>query len=591
VPDDLLDDWVRSVAAHTQPDRIHYCDGSDAERDALHAQMCADGTLRALNPQVYPRSFLHRSNPNDLLNAEHLTFVSTRERDAVGPTNRWMSREEADTRVWPAFKGAMKGRTMYVVIYLLGPVGSAWSRLGVTLTDSAWVVENLRLSTRMGSVRTRIGNLPLAGFSCKTSFVRGIHCRGDRTPEHRYNVYFPEQGTIWSIGSGDGGGALLNEKCHTLRIASAQARKEGWLAEHMLVLGVTDPQGLRYYIAATFPNASSKSQLAAITSGLPGWKIETLSDDVCWMHVGEDGGLWAINPEIGMSGVVAGNHAKSAPDATAALRRDVVFTNVALKADGTPWWEGKGLLADHEVLEDWRGQAWTSASSAPAAHPSAGFTVSLEQCPSASDSRDDPGGVPISAILFCGRRSEVVPLVYEARSWAHGVYVGASMVTETSAAASGNGAELTHDPMGMLPFCSYNMGDYFQHWLQLGAKLRHPPRIFHANWFRRDAAGRPLWPGFGENIRVLQWLLQRVQGTVDAEATPIGFVPRRGDLDVDGLDLSSEALDQLFEIEPGAWLHEAHRTLDFLAQFKTHLPSVLLREHQQLMTRLSRMLE
>jgi phosphoenolpyruvate carboxykinase (GTP) len=579
--DEVLHDWVRSVAAYTKPDRVYYCDGSEAERDLLVEKMCADGTLLSLREETNPRSYLHRSSPNDVARTEHLTFISTADRREAGPTNNWMSTGEAESRVWPLFNNCMNGRTMYVVPYLMGPAGSPFSRVGVQLTDSPYVVANLRIMTRMGAVA-------MDALRKANDFVRGIHSLGDLSPQRRYIVHFPQSSTIWSIGSGYGGNALLSKKCHALRIASVQARSEGWLAEHMLIVGVTNPQGVKHYIAAAFPSACGKTNLAMLVPSLPGWKIETVGDDICWMHIGEDGRLWAINPEAGMFGVAPGTSAATNPNAMQALQHDAIFTNVALRSDGTPWWEGKGPLRPSEVLQDWRGEVWNGAFETPAAHPNSRFTVGLHQCPSVTGSFEDPRGVPISAILFGGRRATVVPLVYEARSWTHGVYIGASMVSETTAAATGEVGLPRHDPMAMLPFCGYNMGDYFGHWLDIGRRLRQPPKIFHVNWFRTDDAGKYLWPGFGSNIRVLDWILRRVQGTSNARETPIGRLPVEGDLNLDGLDLSRETIDKLFAIDPKGWLAEANRTLNFLGQFKAQLPSALLNEHQLLLARLTR---
>jgi phosphoenolpyruvate carboxykinase (GTP) len=581
VQNDALQEWVLNIAAYTKPDRIHYCDGSEAERDALMAKMCSDGSLVPLPEEAHPRSYLHRSNPNDVARTEHLTFISTSDRQTAGPTNNWLSASEAESRVWPLFSSCMKGRTMYVVPYLMGPAGSRFSRVGVQLTDSPYVVANLRIMTRMG-------NIAMDAIHAGLEFVRGIHSLGDLAPERRYIVHFPENATIWSIGSGYGGNALLSKKCHALRIASVQARNEGWLAEHMMIVGVTNPQGVKHYIAAAFPSACGKTNLAMLVPTLPGWNIETVGDDICWMHIGEDGRLWAVNPEAGMFGVAPGTSAQTNPNAMRALQHDVIFTNVAQRADGTPWWEGKEPLRALEVLEDWRGEAWTAAFKTPAAHPNSRFTVALHQCPSVTGSFKDPQGVPISAIVFGGRRAKVVPLVYEARTWAHGVYMGASMLSETTAAATGTVGVARHDPMAMLPFCGYNMGDYFRHWLEVGNKLRNPPKIFHVNWFRTDDAGKFLWPGFGENIRVLDWIVRRIQGTAEPRKTAIGLVPSEGSLNLDGLELPSASVKELFDIDPSAWLVEANRTLDFLAQFKTRLPSTLLNEHQLLLARLSR---
>ena len=578
-----LQTWVRTIAAYTKPERIHYCDGSEAERAELIALMCAEGTLIALNAEKNPRSYLHRSNPNDVARTEHLTFISTPMREAVGPTNNWMSADEAQTRVWPLFAGCMQGRTMFVVPYLMGPKGSPASAVGIQLTDSPYVVASLGTMTRMGRVA-------LETLGHGADFVRGVHSLGDLSPDRRYVVHFPDTETIWSIGSGYGGNALLSKKCHALRIASVQGSKGGWLAEHMLIVGVTNPEGAKHYIAAAFPSACGKTNLAMLVPSLPGWQIETVGDDICWMHVGSDGRLWAINPEAGMFGVAPGTSLSTNPNAIRSLDHDVIFTNIALRADGTPWWEGKSPLDEDEVLQDWRGESWSPGSATPAAHPNSRFTVALTQCPSVTGSFDDARGVPISAIVFGGRRAKVAPLVYEARTWDHGVYVGATMASETTAAATGAQGVLRNDPMAMLPFCGYNMGDYFQHWLTVGAKLKRPPKIFHVNWFRKGPDGKFLWPGYGENIRVLDWIVRRVEGIAGAQETPIGRVPNEGSLNLNGLGISPQAARNLVDVDAAAWLADAERTVDFLALFKTSLPSALLREHQTVLALLSRAL-
>jgi phosphoenolpyruvate carboxykinase (GTP) len=578
---EALTTWVDRIAEHTTPAAIHFCDGSDGELSDLRARMVETGTLIPLNDGVHPRSFLHRSDPSDVARTEHLTFICTTSEDDAGPTNNWMRPEEADRRVWPLFKGCMAGRTMYVVPYLMGPAESPYSRVGVQLTDSPYVVANLHVMTRMGRVAlNHLGSSP--------RFVRGIHSLGDLSPERRYVVHFPALQTIWSIGSGYGGNALLSKKCHALRIASVQACDEGWLAEHMLIVGITDPRGVTRYIAAAFPSACGKTNLAMLVPSLPGWKVETVGDDICWMHVGQDGRLWAINPEAGMFGVAPGTSMKTNANAMRMLTHDVIFTNVALRADRTPWWEGKDALGSDEVLEDWRGQPWTQQSSTPAAHPNSRFTAALAQCPSATTAHNDPRGVPISAIVFGGRRAKLAPLVYEARSWRHGVYVGATMVSETTSAATGAVGVPRNDPMAMLPFCGYNLADYLRHWLNVGKSLEHPPKIFHVNWFRTSEGGQYLWPGFGENIRVLEWILGRVEGTTGTQKTPIGLVPSHGSLNLMGLDLTPENLDLLMAVDGDQWLEEAQRNFEFFARFGTRLPKPLLWEHRSLIKRLSR---
>jgi len=572
--------WIQAIADHTQPARIHYCDGSDEERAALEREMVAAGSLIELDPETHPRSFLHRSDPTDVARTEHLTFISTPRPEDAGPTNNWMSQEDAQQRVWPLFMGAMKGRTMYVVPYLMGPAGSRFSRVGVEITDSPYVVLNLRIMARMGRVALeRLGQ--------SEGFVRGVHSLGDLSPERRFIVHFPETLEIWSIGSGYGGNALLSKKCHALRIASVQARQEGWLAEHMMILGLTSPKGRTHYVAAAFPSACGKTNLAMLVPTLPGWKVETIGDDICWMHPGEDGRLWAINPENGMFGVAPGTNQKTNPNAMQSLGHDVIFTNVALRAGRRVWWEGMSTLDEHELVEDWRGNTWTATgATSPAAHPNSRFTAPLRQCPSAMGSFELFTGVPISAIIFGGRRSKIGPLVYEARSWQHGVYVGATMVSETTAAATGAVGVPRNDPMAMLPFCGYHMGDYFAHWLAVGAKLRRAPKIFHVNWFRTGDDGRFLWPGFGDNIRVLQWILDRVDGAAAARDAAIGYLPHEESIDLSGMSFPRERLFQLFAVDGGAWLQEAGRALEFLGRFAGRMPDGLLAEHHALVKRL-----
>jgi phosphoenolpyruvate carboxykinase (GTP) len=571
--------WVQQSAEHTQPETIRWCTGTDDEYQQMVEAMVDAKTLIPLDPRAHSHSYLHRSDPTDVARTEHLTYISTVDEKDVGPTNNWMSRQEAVQRVWPLFAKAMRKRTMYVVPYLMGPVGSPYSRVGVQLTDSPYVAASLRIMTRMGRVA-------LDALGKSESFVRGLHSLGDLAPERRYVVHFPGAKTIWSIGSGYGGNALLSKKCHALRIASVEARDQGWLAEHMLIAGITNPEGEKRYIAAAFPSACGKTNLAMLVPSLPGWKVETVGDDICWMHVGEDGGLWAVNPEAGMFGVAPGTSAKTNPNALASLEHDAIFTNVALRADGRAWWEGLSELTQGETLTDWRGNAWRAGQGTTAAHPNSRFTVSLKQCPSVSASVDDPRGVPISAIVFGGRRAKLTPLVYEATSFSHGVYVGATMVSETTAAASGAVGVPRNDPMAMLPFCGYNMGDYFKHWLKLGRMLKKPPKIFHVNWFRTDDQGKFLWPGFGDNIRVLDWILRRTAGMVSARATPIGLLPEPSGLNTQGLNLSAQQIAQLLHVDWNAWSEEATGALDFLQRFGDRLPAELMHEGAALIARL-----
>ncbi len=576
---EALKAWVQLVAEHTRPDAVHLCDGSALEARSLEERMVADGTLIRLNQESHPRSFLHRSNPTDVARTEHLTFICSNEEVDAGPTNNWMSPDMAEQKVWPLFAGAMRGRTMYVVPYVMGPPGSRYSRVGVQVTDSPYVVASLRIMTRMGEVA-------LSQLGTDGSFVRGIHSLGDLSPERRFICHFPQARTIWSIGSGYGGNALLSKKCHALRIASAEAGDDGWLAEHMMIVGITNPQGVKHFIAAAFPSACGKTNLAMLVPTLPGWKVETVGDDICWMHVGDDGRLWAINPEAGFFGVAPGTSGSTNPNAIAALSRDTIFTNVALREDGSPWWEGLCPLRDGERLIDWRGREWKSGASEPAAHPNSRFTVAARQCPTVGPSFDDPSGVPISAIVFGGRRARLTPLVYEARDWAHGVYVGATLVSETTAAATGAVGVPRHDPMAMIPFCGLNMADYFGHWLAVGARLAHPPRIFHVNWFRTSDEGRFLWPGFGENIRVIKWMLERLTSASEGRTTAIGDVPTWDAMDMRGLDVGPNRFEQLVAVDPNAWAEEAERSGRFLNKFGDRLPPALRREHDAFVARL-----
>jgi phosphoenolpyruvate carboxykinase (GTP) len=574
-----LTEWVKTVTEQTKPASVRWCDGSKLEASSLEDRMVADGTLVRLNETKVPHSFLHRSDPTDVARTEHLTFICSEHQDDSGATNNWMPPADARRDVWPLFAGAMKGRTMYVVPYLMGPAGSPWSRVGVQLTDSPYVVASLRIMTRMGEVALR-------QLGANGRFVKGIHSLGDRSPTRRFICHFPETRTIWSIGSGYGGNALLSKKCHALRIASVEARDQGWMAEHMMIIGITNPEGVKHYVAAAFPSACGKTNLAMLVPTLPGWRIETIGDDICWMHVGDDGRLWAINPEAGFFGVAPGTSAKTNPNALATIERDVIFTNVALRQDATPWWEGLEALRNDEELTDWRGNAWRPGAEAPAAHPNARFTVAARQCPSVGESFDAPKGVPISAILFGGRRARLTPLVYEARNWVHGVYVGATLVSETTAAATGAVGVPRNDPMAMLPFCGFNMADYFGHWLSMGKRLSQQPRVFHVNWFRTDDAGKYLWPGFGENIRVLKWILERVDGAPGARATPIGAVPTYDSFDLRGLDIGPERFEQLVAVDPRAWLAEVERNGAFFTKLGARLREPLRREHRELSERL-----
>lgn len=574
-----LNEWIEEVARVTQPDRIVWCDGSEREYHALLEQMLGDGTLLRLNERKYPNCYLHRSHPTDVARTEHLTFICTPKPEDAGPTNNWMSPQEARERVGALFRGCMKGRTMYVVPYLMGPPGSPFSEVGVEVTDSPYVVANMRIMTRMGKIA-------LEHLGDSEHFVRGLHSLGDLSPERRYICHFPEERAIWSIGSGYGGNALLGKKCHSLRIASVEARDEGWLAEHMLIIGVEDPEGNVTYLAGAFPSACGKTNLAMLVPppALSRYKVWTVGDDIAWLRLGPDGRLWAVNPETGFFGVAPGTSVKTNPNAMIALSRNSIFTNVALTPEGTPWWEG--MSDPPEFAYDWQGKPWTPASGRPAAHPNARYTAPARQCPSISPHWEDPQGVPISAILFGGRRARVAPLVYEAFDWAHGVFVGASMASETTAAAMGEIGVVRRDPMAMLPFCGYNMADYFRHWLWMGTRSPRMPRIFHVNWFRTDERGQFLWPGFGENLRVLKWIIERVNGRGDAQETPIGYVPTPEALDLEGLTLSKEAVRELLHVDPNEWRQEAEAIAEFFRRFGDRLPEELWQAHRQLLRRL-----
>ncbi|WP_062537657.1 phosphoenolpyruvate carboxykinase (GTP) [Mizugakiibacter sediminis] len=569
-----LNRWVDEVARLTRPDRVHWCDGSDAEYAALVELMQANGTLLALNQTTHPRCYLHRSNPSDVARVEHLTFVCTREREDAGPNNHWMAPAEAHAKMDALFDGCMHGRTLYVVPYCMGPIDSPLARCGVEITDSPYVVANMRMMTRMGAAA-------LARIERDGSFVKGLHSTGELDPERRFIMHFPEELTIKSYGSGYGGNALLGKKCHALRIASWQARTEGWLAEHMLIVGIENPQGETHYVAAAFPSACGKTNLAMLIPPegyrRDGWKVWTVGDDICWMKPGADGRLWAINPEAGFFGVAPGTSTRTNPNAMAMLHHDTLFTNVALTADNQPWWEGIG---DGQPAVDWQGRSYDPANG-PAAHPNARFTVRINQCPSWSVHAEDPQGVPLSAIMFGGRRESLVPLVFEARDWAHGVLVGAAMASETTAAATGKVGVVRRDPMAMKPFCGYNFADYFAHWLSFdkpGAKL---PKIFHVNWFRKGADGKFLWPGYGDNLRVIEWMLKRVAGAVGGNETAIGILPKREELNLAGLDLSAQAVDALLGVDIEGWRAELTAIGEYLDGYGARMPARLKAEQQR----------
>ena len=570
---DSLERWVQDVAAKTRPASIHWCDGSDAEYRALTQLMLQSGDLIELNQQTHPGCYLHRSSPSDVARVEHLTFVCTKDEADAGPNNHWMAPADAHTKMDALFDGCMEGRTMYVIPYCMGPIDSPLSRCGVEITDSPYVVANMRTMTRMGAAA-------LARIEHEGTFVKGLHSTGELDPERRFIMHFPEELSIQSYGSGYGGNALLGKKCHALRIASYQARTEGWLAEHMLIVGIENPQGHTHYVAAAFPSACGKTNLAMLIPPegyrKDGWRVWTVGDDICWMRPGADGRLYAINPEAGFFGVAPGTSTLSNPNALTTIARDTIFTNVAVTADNQPWWEG----VPGTPVTDWQGRPFDPANG-PAAHPNSRFTVSAKQCPTWSPKAEDAQGVPISAIVFGGRRPSLIPLVMEARDWTHGVLMGAAMGSETTAAATGAVGVLRRDSMAMKPFCGYHYGDYFAHWLSFDQPAAKLPKIFHVNWFRKGMDGKFLWPGFGDNLRVLEWMLDRVEGRVSGQQTPIGTVPAAGELKLHGLKLERAQLDELLDVDTPAWQGELAAIGEYLETFAPRLPERLYQEQQR----------
>jgi len=573
--------WVDDVAAMTRPDRILFCDGSDSEKDELIQESLKSGELIELNQQKMPGCYLHRSAPHDVARTEHLTFVCTEVKEDAGPNNNWMAPADATAKLTPLFTGSMKGRTMYVVPFLMGPPGSRFSKVGVEITDSKYVVLSMR-------IMTRVGQPALDHLGASDDFTRCLHSLGDLSPERRFIMHFPEQNTVWSIGSGYGGNALLGKKCMALRLASWLAKKEGWLAEHMLILGLQDPQGKMHYVGGAFPSACGKTNLAMLLppKTMPGWKTFTVGDDIAWMRPGSDGRLWAVNPEAGFFGVVPGTGHKTNPTAFDMIQRDTLFTNVALRPDGTPWWEGHDDPAPPEAL-DWQGRPWTPASTEKAAHPNSRFTAPATNCATLSPEFANPNGVPIDAMIFGARRQRRIPLVFEARNWQHGTFLGATLSSETTAAATGKVGVLRRDPMAMWPFCGYNMGDYFQHWLNVGAKLAKPPKIFRVNWFRTDESGRFLWPGFGDNLRVLKWILDRAEGRGTAVETAIGQVPTADAIDRSGLKVSEDDMKQLLKVDPAEWVEALEGQDELIRMFGDRMPKELKAEHEQLARRIN----
>jgi phosphoenolpyruvate carboxykinase (GTP) len=576
-----LEQWVDSVAGLTRPAKIMWCDGSEGEAASIQEQMVREGHTVPLNDKTYPNCFLHRSDPSDVARTEKVTFICTRDRSNAGPTNNWMAPAEAKSTLTPLFDGSMKGRTMYVIPYIMGPSASPQSRIGVELTDSAYVVANMRIMSRMGNIAlNRLGN--------SSDFVPGLHSLGDLSPDRRFIAHFPEEKLIWSIGSGYGGNALLGKKCFALRIASWMAHEQGWMAEHMLILGLEAPSGKVTYMAAAFPSACGKTNLAMMVSALEkeGYRVWTVGDDIAWMQVGPDGYLHAINPEAGFFGVAPGTNEKTNPNVMTALRKNTIFTNTAMTPRGEPWWEGIDGNPPADML-DWQGRPWDS-SRGLAAQANSRYTVPAAQTPSISPRWEDPGGVPISAFIFGGRRARLAPLVYEATSWQHGVYIASTMASETTAATTGAVGVTRRDPMAMLPFCGYHMADYFGHWLEMGRKIPHPPKVFHVNWFRKGDDGKFLWPGYGENVRVLKWMIERIEGHAPATETPIGIVPTPEALTLDGLNVSRKTMEELLSVDPAAWTQEHAEVASFFQELGDRLPAELRDEHRRLGERLQR---
>ena len=577
--------WIDEMAAMTKPDRIVWIDGSDSQRDALRAEACSTGEMIKLNQDLLPGCYLHRTAVNDVARVEGRTFICTKTKEGAGNINNWIEPGECYRRLSKLYTGSMKGRTMYVIPYSMGIVGSEFAKYGIELTDSIYVVLNML-------IMTRVGNDVLDAIGDSSDYIKGLHSKAQLDESNRYIVHFPEDNTIWSVNSGYGGNVLLGKKCFALRIASYLGRKEGWMAEHMLILGIEYPDGEIKYVCAAFPSACGKTNLAMLIPPeiykKKGFKVWTVGDDIAWLRIGKDGRLWAVNPENGFFGVAPGTNEKSNPNALATTRKNTIFTNVVENLDNeTVWWEGLDKNPPKNAL-NWKGEKWDASDGSKGAHPNSRFTAMAVNCPCLSDKFNDPAGVPISAIVFGGRRAKTAPLVYQSTSWQNGTFVGSIMASETTAAASGAVGVVRRDPMAMRPFVGYDMGDYWGHWLDMGKMIPNPPKIFHVNWFRTDEEGHFIWPGYGENMRVLMWILARCEGKVDAKTTPIGYVPFVKDLDLEGLDLDEKVVEGLLDVDAKLWLEDVAGIREFYAQVGSRVPKELYDELNALEDRLKK---
>ena len=573
--------WIEEMKAMLNPDNVVWIDGSKEQLDALRAQSVEDGTMIMLDQEKLPGCYLHRTAPNDVARVEDRTFICAKTKEAAGPTNNWMDPQEMYAKLTKLYTNSMKGRTMYIIPFIMGPAKSPFSKVGIEITDSIYVVLNM-------DIMTRVGKVAIEELSEKGDFTKCLHCTADVNPEERYIVQFPEDNTIWSINSAYGGNVLLGKKCFALRIASFLGKNEGWMAEHMLILGLENPQGEVKYVSAAFPSACGKTNLAMLIppKELEGYKVWTVGDDIAWLRVGPDGRLWAINPEAGFFGVAPGTSSKTNKNALLTTMSNTIFTNVALRDDNTVWWEGHDDETPAHCI-DWKGNEWTSDSEEKAAHPNSRFTAPARQCPCISSEFENPAGVPISAIIFGGRRAKTAPLVYQSFDWNHGVFIGSTMASETTAAAAGAVGVVRRDPMAMKPFIGYNVGDYFAHWIDMGKKITNPPKIFNTNWFRKSDEGKFLWPGFGDNMRVLLWILDRCDDKVGAVESPIGYLPNKEDLKLEGLDISEEDLNELLNVDKEVWLDEVAQIKELYAGFEK-LPAELAEQLKALEARLNK---